>query len=401
MISRSAGYSLNTNGTLITPALARLLKARGTKMVAIYGSTAAVYDRVTRNPGGFEALLQGLAYLKEAGAGFMLQLVPMRENWGQWDDMVTFAQSWTPHYRLGAAWLHMSACGDPLRNRDIERQRLDPADVVELDTWVAPDDDAKRNFPRGAMSASPEEQLLASCVATRREFHVDPYGGMSFCDAIKDPALRYESEGRPSECSSKRFATDDPRRRRAPCMGGVHTLAGRECARGLEYAEGCGACGLRADCRWCDAYGYLEHRRDGAKVEYLCEVAGRTREFKEGWMQDHCRYYGVGGITIRVESDLPFSDTTFHEKIEQFRVDGPGSDLVSIHHRFGLPEGSNDLGTPVYSKPPWVIQEGPFLDLRDGVDVWQGSPTACHRSFQRRSLARRDLQRSGARAMVA
>ena len=79
--AKATTYSLNTNGTLITPQIARLLRRKGSKMVAVYGATAEVYDHVTRNPGGFEALLQGLAYLKEAGAGFTVQLIPMRDNW--------------------------------------------------------------------------------------------------------------------------------------------------------------------------------------------------------------------------------------------------------------------------------------------------------------------------------
>jgi len=65
---KSASYSLNTNGTLITPRIAQLLKRKGTKMVALYGATPDVHDWITRNPGSFEAVLRGLAYLKEAGA---------------------------------------------------------------------------------------------------------------------------------------------------------------------------------------------------------------------------------------------------------------------------------------------------------------------------------------------
>ena len=55
----SAWYTLNTNGTLITPAIARLLRRKGTKLVALYGATAAVHDAVTRNPGSFEAPAAG------------------------------------------------------------------------------------------------------------------------------------------------------------------------------------------------------------------------------------------------------------------------------------------------------------------------------------------------------
>ena len=35
---KSASYSINTNGTLITPKIARLMKRKGRKMVALYGN---------------------------------------------------------------------------------------------------------------------------------------------------------------------------------------------------------------------------------------------------------------------------------------------------------------------------------------------------------------------------
>ncbi len=64
----SSNYSLNTNGTLITPKIAELMKRPGNKMISLYGATAEVNDYITRNPGSFEAAMRGLAYLKEAGA---------------------------------------------------------------------------------------------------------------------------------------------------------------------------------------------------------------------------------------------------------------------------------------------------------------------------------------------
>ena len=50
-----------------------------------------------------------------------------------------------------------------------------------------------------------------------------------------------------------------------------------------EHSENCGSCELRQDCRWCPVYGWLEHGRFSAPVEYLCEVARENRRFKEEW----------------------------------------------------------------------------------------------------------------------
>ena len=69
LTAKAVYYRLNTNGTLITPAIARLLRRQGGKMVALYGATAEVNDHITRSPGSFAAAMQGFAYLKEAGAG--------------------------------------------------------------------------------------------------------------------------------------------------------------------------------------------------------------------------------------------------------------------------------------------------------------------------------------------
>ena len=130
---KAVSYSLNTNGTLITPEIAQLLKRKGTKMIALYGATAEVYDKITHHPGGFEKLMCGFQYLKEAGAGFIVQLIPMRENYHQWNEMIALAKSLSKHYRCGAPWLYLSCDGSKQRNKEILAQRLSPADVIELD----------------------------------------------------------------------------------------------------------------------------------------------------------------------------------------------------------------------------------------------------------------------------
>ena len=67
----SNSYSINTNGTLITPRIAKLMARKGVKMVALYGATTEMHDHITRSPGSFEATMAGFRYLKEAKAGFI------------------------------------------------------------------------------------------------------------------------------------------------------------------------------------------------------------------------------------------------------------------------------------------------------------------------------------------
>jgi hypothetical protein len=57
----------------------------------------------------------------------------MRANWHEWEKMQELAKRFSKHWRVGAPWLYLSSSGSPERNRQIEAQRLDPADVIELD----------------------------------------------------------------------------------------------------------------------------------------------------------------------------------------------------------------------------------------------------------------------------
>lgn len=369
---KSVSYSLNTNGSLITPEIARLLKRKGTKMVVLYGATAEVHDHITRHPGSFEATMKGFAYLKEAKAGFVVQLIPMRDNYHQFNEMKNLAESLSRHYRVGAAWLYLSARGDLDKNKEIMRQRLDPKEVIALDKpdlsfeeWknstvdhqtlnselaISKFEQRTKKEGQGTSNKKPrseheyshskDDRLFASCIAARRDFHIDPYGRMTFCSFIKDPAMRYDlREGYFKDCWDN-F---------------IPSLADRV-RGGREYLENCGSCEKRNDCRWCPVYGYLEHRRFSARVDYLCDVARENRQFKEDWKKNHRRYYQIGGITIQVASDLPISDTTFHPKFKLFQVDEPGEDTISIRHHFSLPDlNDKDLGKEVYRKPPWAI----------------------------------------------
>ncbi len=67
-------------------------------------------------------------------------------------------------------------------------------------------------------------------------------------------------------------------------------------------------------------------------------------------------YYKIADITIQVSSDIPITDTTFGKKFQAFETEAPGDDMVSLHHRPGVPPVSRDtLGERVYCKGPWEI----------------------------------------------
>ncbi|HWQ63124.1 MAG TPA: radical SAM protein [Methanospirillum sp.] len=336
--NRSSSYAINTNGTLITPDIALLMRRKGSKMIALYGASEEIHDMVTRNPGSFHATMNGFQLLRDVKAEFIVQIIPMQKNYHEFSAMIELAKTLSPHYRIGASWLYLSADGSPEHNARIEGQRLPPQEVIALDK---PDltYEEKCQQKSSHIEKVHDDHLFSRCINGKREFHIDPYGSMSFCSFIKDPALRYDLRtGSVQDCWDVFI----------PSLKDAVT-------GGVEYEENCKSCKRRSDCKWCAVYSYLETGRYSAKVPYLCGVAEQAKQFKTEWQEKHRRYFKFAGITVCVESNLDFNQVKIKEELNVFMVDGPGEDNVILRHYFELPPLNGDLGKEFYRKCPWVI----------------------------------------------
>jgi len=338
----SLTYTLNTNGTLITPEIARLMKRKGSKMVALYGADPDVHDHITREPGSFEMAMRGFSLLKEAGAGFTVQVVPMKDSYHQLKEMIVLAESLSLSWRIGSSWLFHSACRMEPVNREIDGQRLTPAQVVELDP-PNPGYLSKyrmQNPELNSESRQGGDRMLHKCVSTRNSFHIDPYGGLSNCSFIKDPSLRYDLLSGSFQQGWEEHI---------PAIG--------EAVRGgEEYGKNCGSCENRELCVWCPVYSWLEHGRYSAPLKYLCDIAEEKKKVVAEWEKEHRRYYEIGGVTVQVDSDLPFREDSFLPKLELFRTDIPGRDRILIRYHFEVPDLAwDEMGEEVYRKVPWAI----------------------------------------------
>jgi MoaA/NifB/PqqE/SkfB family radical SAM enzyme len=343
LTAKAKRYNLNTNGTLITPEIAKALKRGGHKMVALYGATPEVYDHVTRHPGGFEKVMQGFAYLREAGVNFTVQLIPMKDNWHQWPEMLALAESLSPSFRVGAAFLYASCDHSPVRNREILAQRLPPEAIIELD----PPNFVKAELQRSEeiisehfQEGQKDDRLFAKCIQGHKEFHIDAYGQMSWCSFIKDPNLRYDLRKGTFQEAWEIFIPS--------CADKVHG--------GEEWLENCGACEYVAHCRWCAVYAYLEMGRYSAPIPYFCSAAKEMAQFSEEKIKRHTRYFQVGGIHVQVKSQLDLKKVSFPERLESFAVDEPGNDLIKIRHYFDRAIKLNqDFAKNPYRRGPWLI----------------------------------------------
>ena len=313
-------YSLNTNGTLITPKIARLMQERkGMKMVALYGASKEVYEDVSRIPGSYDAAMRGFRLLKEAGAGFVVQVIPMKANYHEYDAMIALAKELSPDYRIGAPWLYLSADGDEQKNNEIRAQRLPARVAVELDP---PQIEAGAAGGQHACGFMANDNLYESCISIRRDFYIDPYGRLTFCSFIRDPELMYDVRQGSIQDAWDNFI---------PSLKDKYQ-------GGQEYQQNCATCEYRSECRWCGVYGYLEHGRHTAKVEYLCQVARETRAYKDDWLKNHRRYFNLAGISIQLESEIPFQENSIHPDLQKFYDSQPDKVDVKIYHYFEIPE---------------------------------------------------------------
>lgn len=335
---KASYYSLNTNGTLITPSIAKKLKKEGNIMVSVYGATEDVHDRITRNPGSFQAAMRGMSYLREAGVRFMAQLVPMQANFHQWQEMKTLAQGLCPVWRMGAAYLILSATGDEARNEEIRAQRLMPEQLINIDPPNIPYEERKKRDSSG--SDREDQRKYSHCLSNRNSFHIDPTGSLSFCCFVKEEQLRYDLKKGSFAEGWDTFL---------PALSGEV----QDC---LVFDQTCQTCTLQNECQRCPALSYLEHHQATAPSDYLCRFTKEKHKYKQYWKSHHQMYFQVAGITIEVNSEQEFTDHTFGPGLAPFATGKPGNDVIQLEYFFSMPEWSEkSLGKLVYKQQPWMI----------------------------------------------
>jgi MoaA/NifB/PqqE/SkfB family radical SAM enzyme len=337
--SKSAFYSLNTNGTLITAPIARKLRKPGDVMVAVYGADPQVHDHVTRCPGSFEKTMQGIAYLREAGARFTVQLLPVNDNFRQWTEMNLLARRLSPHVRIGASWLNLSASGDKAKNDEIRAQRLTPAQAAGLDPPNVP---YEERHPEDDVCGPGGGGAYRHCILERDSFHIDSRGGLSFCNLVKDERFRYDLKNGSFAEGWERFLPSMAETGRNPALSDPR----------------CAVCGDRENCRICPALIHLEKKSAAPSIEYLCRLEREKQKTRRLWKAHHRRYFQIAGITVSFNSEQSIRDDTFGPCFDGFSADRPGDDVIQLEHFFSLPDwNEKNLGKLVYEREPWLIYE--------------------------------------------
>lgn len=239
--------TLFTNGTLITSDIADFL-AQWTPFsveISLYGHTKETYEAVTGVPGSFARCRRGIQLLQDRHIPLGLKAIPMTLNQHELPEMQAWAQSMGKTLRY-----------DPLINCRLDgstgpcHYRLTPEQVVALDLA----DEARAIACREMFSkpsTSPASGLLYRCGAAAISFHINPYGDLSGCIMVREPAVRLPGttfkagwEEVLSELRTQKYSSHN------------------QCLR----------CPWLDKCSQCPGYGMLEMQAPDGIVDYLCRI---------------------------------------------------------------------------------------------------------------------------------
>jgi len=123
---------LATNGTMVTPGVARRLAAVGIKRisVSIDGASAETHDRFRRQDGAFDAALAGIENVKAVGIPFQINTSITRQNIAELPDILEMA------VRIDAVALHIfllvpTGCGKEIADEEM----ITPQQYEEILNW--------------------------------------------------------------------------------------------------------------------------------------------------------------------------------------------------------------------------------------------------------------------------
>jgi len=254
--------SVFTNACLVGDKHIRLFKKYPPRDIEVstYGVTRKTYERVTRQPGSFDAFMRGLDLLLGAGVRVRFKAMALRSNMHEFTLIADFCRERTKDYFRFDPLLHLRFDGDNKRNEEIKSERLTPVEIVALEKA-----DPER-FPslekRCDKLIVPEFSHtccnhLFHCGAGNGSFNVSYDGKLRLCSSLLHPDCVYDlKHGSISEAW-----WDFIPRVREMRSNNKHLL------------ETCRVCPIINLCMWCPAHAHLETGQLDGVTPYFCRVA--------------------------------------------------------------------------------------------------------------------------------
>jgi radical SAM protein with 4Fe4S-binding SPASM domain len=254
--------SVFTNATLITKKHIELFRRYPPRdvEVTVYGVTQETYERVTRKPGSFDAFMRGLDLLFDSGIKVRLKAMALRSNAAELPQIANFCREHTKDYFRFDPFLHMRFDHDIERNKEIESERLSPAEIVALEQS---DQERFESLKKGCDKfiaprfSNDSCNHLFHCGAGNGSFSLSYDGLLRLCSSLWHPDSVYDL---------KKGNLTDAWHSFIPKVRDIRSDQ-------REFLGKCSVCPLINLCMWCPAHTYLETGEMDAQVDYFCKVA--------------------------------------------------------------------------------------------------------------------------------
>jgi len=281
--SRRLGLKVGlfTNGSLITSRLARLwakIPPLEKIEITLYGLDANSYEKITRVKGSWEAVQQGIAYLKENRIPFIIKgamLPPIIERLKEFKRKAQQLASMDFPPAMVFALDLRARRDSPEKNQEIVKLRLSPQEYTRL---MAQEEELYYQTMNEFCSKflGPPGTKLFTCEAGRGAVALDAYGQLQPCLLLRHPKTIY------------------PWRTKRNLGQALKQLFPSllQCeATNPAYLARCARCFLAGLCEQCPARSWMEHGSLDTPIDYYCRVTheqarslGLIKDKEKGWM---------------------------------------------------------------------------------------------------------------------
>lgn len=215
-----------TNGTLLTPQIVESFRKRPPEYVAItlYGASNATYQRITKNPNGFDQLVKGLDLMQQSNITVVLRTIPIRPLAAELDQLIAFAKA----RKLFMGYALYIGPTRELCHKELGL-RMSPAEVVAFEIKM-----------RAAFGLESYQDFTKSedgfhCAALRSSFFVTWDGFLQPCAMLNHP--------------KKQLVVGE-------LLSTFHQLGDE--LKSIDSCDDCASCDSSGSCIQCYARRYLE-----------------------------------------------------------------------------------------------------------------------------------------------
>lgn len=233
--------------------------------VTVYGVTEDTYGNVTRSSASYSSFIKGVNLLIDSGLRLRLKTMALRSNLHELPRIADFCRERTKDYFRFDPFLHLRFDGNPVRNREIQSERLSPEEIVSLEMS---DPERFRCLEEKCDELIGPEMPhdvcnhLFHCGTGKWSCVIGFDGVFRLCSSLFHPDCVYDLKNGSLTDALSSFV---PRIRNM-----------RSDRR--EFLENCRRCSLVNLCMWCPAYAHLETGELDTPIEYFCRVAHARAE---------------------------------------------------------------------------------------------------------------------------